>query len=84
VRDADGMARFAHGQALTGGHVEPDDADPWETVQRECPEELFIEAQPMEATKTRPREHRLEDAGTSADRGGVAAAVGEQPLATGR
>jgi 8-oxo-dGTP pyrophosphatase MutT (NUDIX family) len=37
-----------------GGHVEPDDADPWATVQRECPEELFIEAQPMEATKTVP------------------------------
>jgi 8-oxo-dGTP pyrophosphatase MutT (NUDIX family) len=37
-----------------GGHVEPDDADPWATVQRECPEELFIEAQPMEATKTAP------------------------------
>jgi 8-oxo-dGTP pyrophosphatase MutT (NUDIX family) len=32
-----------------GGHVEASDADPWATVRRECPEELGIEATPLEA-----------------------------------
>lgn len=38
----------------TGGHVEASDADPWATVRRECPEELGIEASPLEATGTTP------------------------------
>jgi 8-oxo-dGTP pyrophosphatase MutT (NUDIX family) len=38
----------------TGGHVEASDADPWATVRRECPEELGIEATPLEATGTTP------------------------------
>jgi 8-oxo-dGTP pyrophosphatase MutT (NUDIX family) len=37
-----------------GGHVEASDADPWATVRRECPEELGIEAAPLEATGTTP------------------------------
>lgn len=36
-----------------GGHVEPDE-DPWETVVRECREELHIDAAPSQATGTRP------------------------------
>jgi 8-oxo-dGTP pyrophosphatase MutT (NUDIX family) len=36
-----------------GGHVEPDE-DPWETVVRECREELHIDAVPLPATGTRP------------------------------
>jgi 8-oxo-dGTP pyrophosphatase MutT (NUDIX family) len=38
----------------TGGHVEAADADPWATVRRECPEELNIEAVPLDVTGTTP------------------------------
>jgi 8-oxo-dGTP pyrophosphatase MutT (NUDIX family) len=36
-----------------GGHVEPLE-HPWVTVERECPEELFIEAEPLPQTGTAP------------------------------
>jgi 8-oxo-dGTP pyrophosphatase MutT (NUDIX family) len=38
----------------TGGHVEASDADPWATVRRECPEELHVEATPLDETGTTP------------------------------
>ncbi|MGI5230996.1 NUDIX domain-containing protein [Actinoallomurus sp. CA-142502] len=37
-----------------GGHVEPADRDPWATVARECREELFVEAAPLEPTGRTP------------------------------
>ncbi|KPI15592.1 NUDIX hydrolase [Actinobacteria bacterium OK074] len=37
----------------TGGHVEPLE-DPWDTVARECREELRIEAVPSTVSGTRP------------------------------
>ncbi|MFB9840537.1 NUDIX domain-containing protein [Actinoallomurus acaciae] len=37
-----------------GGHVEPADRDPWATVARECREELFAEAVPLEPTGRTP------------------------------
>ena len=37
-----------------GGHVEAGDADPWGTVRRECPEELGVEARPLDETGTAP------------------------------
>jgi 8-oxo-dGTP diphosphatase len=38
----------------TGGHVEAADLDPWATVRRECPEELNVEAVPLDVTGTMP------------------------------
>jgi 8-oxo-dGTP pyrophosphatase MutT (NUDIX family) len=37
-----------------GGHVDPADSGPWETVRRECQEELRVRAEPMAATGTEP------------------------------
>lgn len=37
----------------TGGHVEPQE-HPWAAVERECPEELFIEAMPLPQTGPAP------------------------------
>ncbi len=59
VRDAvrDRLLLVAHRKAglwlPAGGHVDPGE-DPWETVVRECREELHIDAVPSPATGTRP------------------------------